>query len=106
MRFINSGTSGITSNCGSPVQAIDLADLLRVEALGDGEILWQQIGRAVEREAEQEIAQRAEAEIAAAEQPEIDQRLAASMNSSTTKAPSATAATRLSLTMNGEPNQS
>ncbi len=55
-----------------------LAGLLRIEALRDGEVLRQQIGRAIEREAQQEVAQRAEAEVAPAEQPQIDQRLRAS----------------------------
>ena len=39
------------------------------------QVFRKQIGRAVEGEAEKKIAQGAEAEIAAAEQPEIDQRL-------------------------------
>ena len=54
-----------------------LAGLLRVEPLRDREILRQQIGRAVKRETEQEIAQRAEAEIAPRQQPKPDQRLLA-----------------------------
>ena len=52
-----------------------LAGLLRVEALRDGEVLGQQIGGSVEREAKQEVAQRPKAKVTPAEQPEIDQRL-------------------------------
>ena len=42
--------------------------------LRHGQILWQQIGRAVESKADQEIAERTEREIAAPEKPRMDER--------------------------------
>src|SRR6266849_7708135 len=58
-----------------PCPGHHLTDLLRVEALRHSKVFGEQIGRTVKGKAKQEIGQRAEAEIASAEQAEIDQRL-------------------------------